>query len=224
MTFLTPLHHFHFDAENVSSQAVNCDQFSEAGSFILNAQQGLLDLAKFATNRTRKPGCVEVSMNMNLMDPKLIALAAAVIVLVALAAWLYVRKRRGTTAGLRQKFGPEYDRAVLTHGSKAEAKLADREKRIEKLNIRDLDPAEHERFSKHWQAVQSRFVDSPKGAVTEADDLVSAVMKARGYPVYPISINVPPIFLSTILAWWKTTARRMELRCAWGKTQPLPKI
>jgi hypothetical protein len=126
---------------------------------------------------------VEVTMNVNWTDPRLIALAAAVIVIVALAAWLYVRKRRGTTADLRQKFGPEYDRAVLVHGSKAEAKLADREKRIEKLNIRDLDPAEHERYSKQWQAVQSRFVDSPKGAVAEADDLVSSVMKVRGYPV-----------------------------------------
>jgi hypothetical protein len=126
---------------------------------------------------------VEVSMNFNLMDPKVIALAAAVIVIVAVGAWLYVRKRRGTTAGLRQKFGPEYDRAVLAHGSKAEAKLADREKRIDKLNIRDLDATEHERYSKEWQAVQSRFVDSPKGAVVEADDLVSSVMKVRGYPV-----------------------------------------
>jgi hypothetical protein len=124
-------------------------------------------------------------MNLNLMDPRLIALIAGVVVAVALAAWLYVRRQRNTTASLRQKFGPEYDRAVQTHGSerKAEAKLADREKRIEKLNIHDLDPVEHERYSKMWQAVQSRFVDSPKGAVAEADDLVSCVMKARGYPV-----------------------------------------
>jgi len=124
-------------------------------------------------------------MNWNLMDPKVIALAAAVIVIAAVGAWLYVQKRRGTTADLRQKFGLEYDRAVLAHGSerKAEAKLTDREKRVEKLNIRDLDPMEHERYSKQWQAVQSRFVDSPKGAVAEADDLVSSVMKARGYPV-----------------------------------------
>jgi hypothetical protein len=122
-------------------------------------------------------------MNLNLMDPRLIALAVAVVVIGTFAVWLYIRKRRGTTAGLRQKFGPEYDRAVLTHGSKAEARLADREKRIEKLNIRDLDSMEHERYSKQWQAVQSRFVDSPKGAVAEADDLVSSVMKARGYPV-----------------------------------------
>jgi len=124
-------------------------------------------------------------MNLSLMDPRLIALAAVLVVGVAVAAWLYVRKRRSTTADLRQKFGSEYDRAVLTHGSerKAEAKLTDREKRIEELNIRELDSMEHERYAKQWQAVQSRFVDSPKGAVAEADDLVSSVMKARGYPV-----------------------------------------
>src|SRR5271166_3091474 len=122
-------------------------------------------------------------MNLSLLDPKLIALVALVILIIAAVAWMYVRKRRGTTAALREKFGPEYDRAVLTHGSKAEARLTDREKRIEKLNIRDLDAMEHERYSKQWQAVQSRFVDSPKGAVVEADDLVSSVMKVRGYPV-----------------------------------------
>jgi len=124
-------------------------------------------------------------MNLDLLDPKLIVLIAAVIVIVALLVWLYVRKRRRNTAGLRQKFGSEYDRAVVAHGSerKAESKLEDREKRVEKLKIRDLDPTEHERYSKQWESVQSRFVDSPKGAVAEADDLVSSVMKTRGYPV-----------------------------------------
>jgi hypothetical protein len=124
-------------------------------------------------------------MNLNFNDPKLVVLAVVVILVIVVLAWLYVRQRRNTTAGLRQKFGPEYERAVVAHGSerKAEAKLADREKRVENLNIRDLDPMEHERFSKRWEAVQSRFVDSPKGAVAEADDLVSSLMKTRGYPV-----------------------------------------
>ncbi len=124
-------------------------------------------------------------MNLSWLDPKMALLAAAVIVIIALLAWLYARNRKSKTAGLRHKFGPEYDRAVLTHGSerKAEAKLADRQERVEKLNLRDLDRAESERFSKQWESVQSRFVDSPKGAVAEADDLVSSVMKARGYPV-----------------------------------------
>jgi hypothetical protein len=124
-------------------------------------------------------------MNLNLLDPKLIVLAVAVILIIAVLAWLYVRKRRSTTAGLRQRFGPEYERAVREHGSerKAEAKLTDREKRVEKFNIRDLNPMERERFSTEWKSIQSRFVDSPKGAVTEADDLVSSLMKTRGYPV-----------------------------------------
>src|ERR1700692_1908307 len=124
-------------------------------------------------------------MNLNLTDPKLIVVAAVVILVIAVLAWLYVRKQRTTTADLRQKFGPEYERAVQKHGSerKAEVQLLDREKRVEKLNIRDLDPMERERFSKQWESVQSRFVDSPNGAVAEADDVVSSLMKNRGYPV-----------------------------------------
>ena len=124
-------------------------------------------------------------MYLDLLDPKVIALAVLLLVLIAVVAVLYIRKRRNATAELRDKFGPEYDRAVLQHGSerKAQAKLEGREKRVEKLNIRDLDPMEHERFLKQWLSTQSRFVDSPKGAVAEADDLVSALIKARGYPM-----------------------------------------
>jgi hypothetical protein len=124
-------------------------------------------------------------MNEHLLDPKFLMLAGVVILVIAVVAWLYVQKRRNTTASLRQKFGPEYERAVHQQGSerKAEAKLADRQERVEKLNIRDLDPMEREHFSKQWESVQSRFVDSPRGAVTEADDLVSSLMKTRGYPV-----------------------------------------
>ncbi len=124
-------------------------------------------------------------MNLNLMDPKLIALGVVLVVLVVVAIALYVRKRNHTTAELRDRFGPEYDRAVKQHGSerKAEAKLADRETRVDLLQIRSLDLAERERYLAQWQAVQSRFVDYPKGAVTEADELVSSLMQTRGYPV-----------------------------------------
>ena len=124
-------------------------------------------------------------MNLNLMDPKLIALGVVLVVLIAVAIALYVRKRNQTTAELRDRFGPEYDRAVKQHGSerKAEAKLADRETRVDLLQIRDLDLVERERYLAQWQAVQSRFVDYPKGAVTEADELVCSLMQTRGYPV-----------------------------------------
>jgi hypothetical protein len=114
-----------------------------------------------------------------------IALAAAALVLIlaiVLAAYLQHRKTR--TLALKNRFGTEYDRAVVTHGSpqKAEAKLADRETRVEALKIRDLAVAERERFIVQWEGVQARFVDHPKAAVTEADDLVNALLLARGYP------------------------------------------
>jgi hypothetical protein len=124
-------------------------------------------------------------MNLNLMDPKLIALAVVVVLIIVVGVVLYMRKRKNTTAELRDRFGPEYDRAVKQHGSerKAEAKLTDRETRVEMLKIRDLDPAERVRYLAQWQTVQSRFVDYPKGAVTEADELVCSLMQTRGYPV-----------------------------------------
>ena len=122
-------------------------------------------------------------MNLSPLDIKLLVIAVVVILFIAGLTWLLMQ--RGKTAALRQKFGSEYNRAVLVHGSerKAEEKLADREKRVEKLSIRDLNPTEHERFAKRWEEVQARFVDSPKGAVMEADDLISSLMKTRGYPV-----------------------------------------
>lgn len=141
-------------------------------------------------------------MNLKLQGPTLIAIAVVVILVIVGIVWLIVRKRRSTTAHLRQRFGPEYDRAVLAQGSekKAEAKLVDREKRVEKFHVRDLDRTEHERFAQQWLAVQSNFVDSPKGAVADADDLLSQVMIARGYPVSEfdqrvadISVNHPGV-------------------------------
>ena len=124
-------------------------------------------------------------MNLNLMDPKLIVLAVVVVLVIVVGVALYMRKRKNTTAGLRDRFGPEYDRAVKQHGSerKAEAKLTDRETRVEMLKLRDLDVTERERYLGQWKAVQSRFVDYPKGAVTEADELVCSLMQTRGYPV-----------------------------------------
>jgi hypothetical protein len=129
---------------------------------------------------------MEVSMDLkSLLDPKLIALVAVAAVVIVGLLWLSVRQRRTMTADLRKRFGPEYEEAVREHGSarRAEAQLAGRAKRVNGLNIRDLDPAQRERFSSQWQALQSRFVDEPKGAVAEADALVSSLIQARGYPV-----------------------------------------
>jgi hypothetical protein len=110
----------------------------------------------------------------------LIVIAAVVVVaLIVMAA----RQRR--TTALRQRFGPEYDRAVETGKDRraAEADLRDRERQRAQLDIRPLPEGVRVRFAQEWQDVQERFVDQPSDAVVAADRLVYSVMEARGYPM-----------------------------------------
>jgi hypothetical protein len=134
------------------------------------------------------------------IDPRLITVGVALLIMILIGVALYVQQRRKKASELRQRFGAEYERTVREHGSvnKAQAKLEDREARVEKLNIRALGATERERFVVDWQSVQSHFVDRPKNAVTEADQLISSLMQARGYPMADfdqraadISVNHP---------------------------------
>jgi len=105
------------------------------------------------------------------------------IILIGAIVWITLSRVRSQR--LRQRFGPEYERTVRTEGNvrKAEAELEARAKRVAKLQIRPLTSNDAQRFDAAWRAVQARFVDDPRGAVTEADRLVGEVMAARGYPV-----------------------------------------
>jgi hypothetical protein len=133
---------------------------------------------------------VEVSLNLSQLnftqiDPKYIVLAIVVLVVILLVAAISAGRRSATRARIRERFGPEYDRAVQAHGSErlAEAQLLDRTRRVEKLNLRELAPAERTRFTDQWNSLQARFVDSPQGATAEADDLLVSLMEVRGYPM-----------------------------------------
>lgn len=123
--------------------------------------------------------------NFTQIDPKYIVLAIVFLVVILLIAVVSSRRQRETRARIRARFGPEYGRAVQAHGSerRAEAQLLDRTKRVEKLDIRELAPAERARFIDQWNALQARFVDSPRGAIAEADDLLVLLMEVRGYPM-----------------------------------------
>ncbi|MGB2676456.1 MAG: hypothetical protein WAN12_05175 [Candidatus Acidiferrum sp.] len=125
-------------------------------------------------------------MNLSALSTTQIAAIIAIIVVLAagIAIALFVRKRR--TQRLRTQFGgAEYTRAVNEGGSrkKAEAALDDRAERVERFHIRPLAPGDRTRFIESWAKVQARFVDSPGGAITEADQLLGDVMSTRGYPV-----------------------------------------
>jgi len=108
----------------------------------------------------------------------------AIIVAVALAALVIgtitaVRRRQ-----LRQRFGPEYDRVAgeMRSQRRADAELAERERRVRSLDIHPLDETIRVKYAAEWTAIQERFVDQPEEAVTQAGMLVTSVMKDRGYP------------------------------------------
>ncbi len=101
---------------------------------------------------------------------------------VVFAVWYSRRRRR---AGLQQRFGPEYAREVQARGGEraADQHLGEVADRRDRLDIRELEPAAREHYTQRWQAVQTEFVDRPGPALDEADQLVTEVMRDRGYPV-----------------------------------------
>ncbi|MFJ6539738.1 hypothetical protein ACIQMP_03740 [Streptomyces sp. NPDC091385] len=102
-----------------------------------------------------------------------------ILVLITLVVFFVVRRRR-----LRERFGPEYDRAVQSGDGRlaAERELHSREKRHRDLDIRELPPGARERYAEDWNKAQQEFVDHPDRSVTDADRLVTQLMRDRGYP------------------------------------------
>jgi hypothetical protein len=104
------------------------------------------------------------------MDQTTITAIVIVVAVLAVLAAIIIVYRKHRRQHLKQHFGAEYDRAVreLHDPGKAE---------------KELSPAARDRFAEEWNLVQSRFVDDPAVAVSEADSLVNRVMSARGYPM-----------------------------------------
>ena len=111
----------------------------------------------------------------------LIAVAAALV--LGLAAWALLAQRRSRR--LQGRFGPEYSRVVDGSESRreAEAELAERASRRDRLDIRPLGSEARDRYAERWRQVQSDFVEAPATAVADADTLVTEVMRDRGYPM-----------------------------------------
>src|SRR5207253_7297208 len=95
------------------------------------------------------------------MNTTAFVILAIVIIAIAVAAFFYLRRRR--SENLRKQFGPEYKRAVDQYGDqrKAEAELAEREKRVRKLDIRGLTADEQNRFSDNWKKIGRAHVLTP---------------------------------------------------------------
>lgn len=122
-------------------------------------------------------------MNNELLT--ILGLIAIACIVLAIGVAVSRKRQRARSMALREHFGPEYERALEQHGSRARAEkeLAMRQRRVSKLDIHELTPEQCARFQSSWAAVQQRFVDDPSGAVADADGLLKQVMSARGYPM-----------------------------------------
>jgi hypothetical protein len=132
--------------------------------------------------------------HVDFSNPTVVGVFCLVALVIVLAVvWVVTRQRqRRRTEELRARFGPEYDLALREYGSrgKAEAALMDRVNRVQRMTIRPLSEAERERFLAEWEAVQARFIDHPRGAVTEADELINSILVARGYEGGPFDRRI----------------------------------
>jgi hypothetical protein len=108
-----------------------------------------------------------------------IAIVALVVIVLGVAAGFLVRYLR-----LRRRFGPEYQQVVADHEGWLAGlrELRQREKRHTSLHLRELSPADRQRFAQQWQAVQAEFVSDPARAVVAGDDLVTRLVGQVGYP------------------------------------------
>jgi hypothetical protein len=137
----------------------------------------------------------------NTVQFAMVVVGVVIVLVVATAIWASVRKRKSDR--LRTQFGgPEYARTVKDTGNQrnAEAALAERNVRVEHLQIRALGPTDRARFVESWARVQAEFVDTPGTAVADADRLLVDVMSVRGYPASDfeqraadISVNHPGV-------------------------------
>jgi hypothetical protein len=116
------------------------------------------------------------------MSTAVIVILIIVVIAVIVGAGLYLRRQR--SARLRTQFGSEYERELKNapNRSAAEKDLQGRQKRHSGLDLHPLEAAERDDYRKSWDHVQSEFVDSPGDAVRDADRLVIAIMRKRGYP------------------------------------------
>lgn len=112
-------------------------------------------------------------------------IVGAIIVAAIIIAVAIFSSRAGRTRRLKQRFGPEYDRTLRTAGDQtaAERDLAAREARVKRMHIEELPAGARDRYAEEWRTVQTRFVDQPREALREADQLVENVMRDRGYPM-----------------------------------------
>ena len=121
---------------------------------------------------------------MNITNTTQLVLVAVIFLVIGVVIAMAVMRAQRTRR-LKERFGPEYERAINEMGDKrqAEDELDARLAHVNTLKIRALTAEEVNRYALDWQKTQTEFVDEPLTALQKADRLIREVMKTRGYPV-----------------------------------------
>jgi len=115
------------------------------------------------------------------MSAAIIAVIVVVVVLVVAAAVLFPQAG-GRRARLRRKYG-EYDRLAERGDARAaEQELEEREQARRELKLRRLAEPEQARLKQAWSSVEEHFVDDPRQAAEQADQMIGRVLTELGYP------------------------------------------
>ncbi|MYS23270.1 hypothetical protein GA0115240_150510 [Streptomyces sp. DvalAA-14] len=120
------------------------------------------------------------------MSGAVIAVIVAVVVVIAIVAAVAMMRGNGTSgAGLKRRFGPEYERTLAQHDGDEKAtreELAERVKRYGDIERQPVSAQQREQYGARWAEIQAHFVDDPGRALNEADRLIAEVAAERGYP------------------------------------------
>ena len=140
-----------------------------------------------------------------------------VVLLLVLAVWSFTSRRQ--RVNLRERFGPEYERTVEAVGEqRADTLLRARAERVSHFNLHKLTQEQADAFAREWRRIQSRFVDDPDGAVGEADQLVTQVISARGYPLEDFDRRAADLSVDhPVVVQNYRTARALALRRQQGE-------
>ncbi|NED96559.1 hypothetical protein G1H11_14710 [Phytoactinopolyspora alkaliphila] len=108
-----------------------------------------------------------------------------VVVALIVAGLVFFLMKQRSSSQLKNRFGPEYDRAVdrADNRREAEDRLREVADRRDHIDVVPLTAAARRQYAADWDTIQQRFVDEPGPAVSEADELIVTVMAERGYPV-----------------------------------------
>ena len=106
-------------------------------------------------------------------------IVAVVLIGSAVGGWFRYDKRR-----LRASFGPEYETVAQIHDTPREV---DRELRRRKsvhgeLDLRPISVEDQKFYATSWEHLQGDFLDDPTLSLISAEQLVTKLLDARGYP------------------------------------------